>query len=213
MSESEKTRITGLYGEMYIAMELHQKGWQVYRAYIDEHIDFIIARYYCNSCNKFSNLKMRKGSKSTFPTDRCEHCNKITLEVIVRFLQVKTSEGKLKNKNKPDEKEYSFHAKLRSNVDDRTFYVWIALVQKDEEYTPYFYIFNHRDLSSFDNLNLPTYQMHDNQKVEIKINNDGRVLKKTRKGYNYDWDRFNREFLNNFSALEMQDQLKKGIIK
>ena len=208
MSEDNK-RIIGLYGEMCLAMELHQQGWQVYRAYIDEQIDFIIARYYCNSCKKFSNLKMRKKPKGgSFPTDRCEHCNQTTLEVIVRFIQVKASEG-IPTK-KPDVRKYSFHAKLRSNVDDRAFYAWIALTPKGKRYTPHFYIFNHKEISKFDNLDLPTYQVHDNQKVEMRINDKGLVLKKSQI---YDFDSFNTDFYNNFDKLEMWDALKKGIIK
>jgi len=43
-SEEDTKRIIGLYGEMSLAMELHRRGWQVYRAYIDESIGLIIER-------------------------------------------------------------------------------------------------------------------------------------------------------------------------
>ena len=59
MPEKNK-RIVGVYGEMCLAMRLHQLGWQVYRAYIDEQIDFIIARYYCKNCEKFSVLEKKR---------------------------------------------------------------------------------------------------------------------------------------------------------
>lgn len=45
MSE-EKKSIIGLYGEMQLAIKLHEHGWNAYRAYIDENVDFIISRYY-----------------------------------------------------------------------------------------------------------------------------------------------------------------------
>ena len=37
-SESDKL-VIGLYGEMRLVIELHKRGWQVYRAYIDEKSD------------------------------------------------------------------------------------------------------------------------------------------------------------------------------
>ena len=42
-SEGDKL-VIGLYGEMRLAMELHKRGWQVYRAYIDEKFDFVILK-------------------------------------------------------------------------------------------------------------------------------------------------------------------------
>ena len=35
-SENRDKQVIGLYGEMRLAMELHNRGWQVYRTYIDE---------------------------------------------------------------------------------------------------------------------------------------------------------------------------------
>ena len=45
----DNKRIIGLYGEITLAMKLHKRGCQVYKAYIDEQIDFIIAKYYCKN--------------------------------------------------------------------------------------------------------------------------------------------------------------------
>ena len=53
--DSDK-KLIGLYGEMELALKLHREGWQVYRAYIDELIDFVISKYYCNNCRQFTNL-------------------------------------------------------------------------------------------------------------------------------------------------------------
>lgn len=59
--ESEKKKqVIGLYGEMQLAMNLHSRGWQVHRSYIDEGIDFVISKYYCRSCKKFSNQLIRQ---------------------------------------------------------------------------------------------------------------------------------------------------------
>lgn len=52
-SGSEK-RVIGLYGEMRLAMELHQRGWQVFRAYIDEKFDFVIMKAYCYVCEDYT---------------------------------------------------------------------------------------------------------------------------------------------------------------
>lgn len=208
MSEDKNKRIIGLYGEMCLAMELHQKGWQVYRAYIDEQIDFIIARYYCKACKNFSQLETR--GKKAFLTNLCGVCKQDTLEIIVRFIQVKASEGELKNPKKPDVRSYSFHAKLRSNVDDRAFYAWIALTPGREKDIPHFYIFGHKEISRFDDVNLPSYQKTDNQKTTLRINEEGEVVTKGRK---YDYSCFNNDFYNNFDKLEMRDALKKRIIK
>ena len=37
--EEKKKQVIGLYGEMRLSMELHDLGWQVHRAYIDEGIN------------------------------------------------------------------------------------------------------------------------------------------------------------------------------
>lgn len=197
MPDKDKKRVIGSYGEMYLAMVLHDKGWQVYKAYIDEHIDFIIARYYCDNCSKFSNLKNRKKGSTSFPTNLCSICEKDTLKIETRFIQVKTSEG-VKDRN--GERKYSFHAKLRSNVDNRSFYAWIALLPKKEGmYEPHCYIFNHKEISKFDDLSLPSYQQTDNQKTTLRINHDGKVVNKGRK-HNYAY--FNEDFHNNFDKLK-----------
>ncbi len=204
MPEDDQKRITGLYGEMCLAMELHRHGWQVYRAYIDEHIDFIIARYYCKKCKRFSKLesrnKIEKGivKKMSFPTDRCALCVTNSLEVVTRFIQVKTSAGKATKK--PDIRDYSFHAKLRSNVDDRAFYAWIALVKKDDKYTPHFYFFHHSEIALFDDLSIPSYQETDNQKTTLRIDDDGVVQNE---GRLYDYGCFNDDFHDNFEKLAM----------
>lgn len=179
---------------MALAMELHKKGWQVYRAYIDEQIDFIIARYYCLNCAKFSSLEKRS---KNFLSNLCAICKTDKLKVEVRFIQVKASAG-IKTK-KGTTRSYSFHAKLRSNIDDRAFYVWIALTEISGKYEPHFYIFNHKEISKFDNLELDSYQKTDNQKTTLHINEKGEVLNKGRK-HNYDCF---ADFHNNFNKLDM----------
>ena len=56
MSEiiDKKKLVIGLYGEMRLSMVLHELGWQVHRAYIDEGIDFTITKYWCPKCKKYS---------------------------------------------------------------------------------------------------------------------------------------------------------------
>ena len=198
----KEKRVIGLYGEMSLAMALHEKGWQVYKAYIDEHVDFIIARYYCTNCQEFSQLQKRpSGSISKisglFPTDRCHKCHQKTIKFIVRFLQIKTSRGILKTIR--NAKSYSFHAKLRSNVDDRSFYVWIALIGEKKETVAHYYVFHHKEISKFDDLNLDSYQKTDNQKTTLHIDRSGKVLNKGRKhGYSC----FNDDFYDNFDKLD-----------
>jgi len=206
-SEEDTKRIIGLYGEMSLAMELHRRGWQVYRAYIDESIDFIIARYYCAKCESFSHQEKRKrltkkgeSKVAVFPTNLCGNCLEDSLEIRTRFIQVKTSEGVETKDGKS--REYSFHAKLRSNVDDRSFYVWIALIRENGKPTPHYYIFGHREIKRFDNLKLDSYQKTDNQKKDLKINAEGKVLNK---GLKYDYSVFNKEFHNKFEKFEMGD--------
>lgn len=201
-SEEDTKRIIGLYGEMSLAMELHRRGWQVYRAYIDESIDFIIARYYCAKCKSFSRQERReKQGGGAFPTNLCENCLEDSLEVRTRFIQVKTSEGVEKVDGK-EEIHYSFHAKLRSNVDDRSFYVWIALIRENGKPTPHYYIFGHREIKRFDDLSLDSYQKTDNQKTTLRINADGTVLNKGKK---YNYSAFNKDFHNNFEKFEMRN--------
>ena len=218
--EDKEKRVIGLYGEMSLAMVLHEKGWQVYKAYIDEHVDFIIARYYCTNCKSFSNLEKReKKSKAKeakekeaiekitkknkakkrqiFPTDRCNKCLQKTVKFIVRFLQVKSSKGVPTKKN--DVRHYSFHAKLRSNVDKKSFYVWVALIQEKEKTVAHYYVFHHTEISKFDTLELDSYQKTDNQKTDLKINSSGTIVKK---GRLHDYKCFNDDFYNNFGKLD-----------
>ncbi|MDW8297681.1 MAG: hypothetical protein RMJ97_12450, partial [Raineya sp.] len=68
----------------------------------------------------------------------------------------------------------------------------------------HFYIFNTKDVARFDNLNLDTYQITDNQKTELPIRKDGVVLKKSTEGTGYDYSVFNTKFYNDFSALEIE---------
>lgn len=196
-NESEKRKI-GLYGEMRLAMELHDIGWQVYRAYIDDQIDFIIARYYCRFCKEFSTLQKKHNGSKVFLTNRCATCDRIELKFIVRFLQVKTSEG-IKSKSKGI-RQYSFHAKLRNNVDDRAFYVWIALVGERRQRMAHYYVFGHEEISKFDNLELASYQVTDNQKTTLSIREDGLV---TKKGKIYDYSCFNNEFYGSFEKFNV----------
>lgn len=198
----KEKRVIGLYGEMSLAMVLHERGWQVYKAYIDEHVDFIIARYYCTNCQKFSQLHKRQNESvsnvvNLFPTDRCQKCRKKTIKFIVRFLQVKTSKGvpaKIEGA-----RSYSFHAKLRSNVDNRAFYVWIALVGEKKETVAHYYVFHHAEINKFDDLNLDSYQRTDNQKTTLHIDRSGKVLNKGRK---HDYNCFNDNFYDNLNKFD-----------
>ena len=195
--KDDNKRIIGLYGEMLFAMELHEKDWQVYRAYIDENVDFIIARYYCNHCNKYSKLKRRKEGRKEFPVDLCYCCEKKdVLDFKVRFIQIKTSEG-IKGSNK-NERKYSFHAKLRSNVGDNSYYVWIAIFKYRNKKIPHYYIFKHGEINKFDNLSLDSYQKTDNQKTTLRIDKNGSVLNK---GTKHSYDCFNNDFHNNFDKF------------
>lgn len=105
-SESDKL-VIGLYGEMRLAMELHKRGWQVYRAYIDEKFDFVILKSYCESCKSFKNAltreKFYKGRNRKAVTPRCETCERDNLKMLVRFIQVKTSEGVPPKQEKSEE--------------------------------------------------------------------------------------------------------------
>ena len=205
MSTSDRDkRVIGLYGEMRLAMELHKRGWQVYRAYIDEKFDFVILKSYCESCEAFKNAWTReqtygKGKRKTV-TQLCETCKQDSLKMLVRFIQVKTSEGVKANRAKSgeDAKKFSFHPKIRYHLkDSRVFYAWIQVWDKETHDINY-YIFKTSDVARFDNLELPTYQVTDNQKTELPITKDGEVIKESKK-YNYD---VFEEFKNNFDCLE-----------
>lgn len=201
--EEKKKQVIGLYGEMRLSMELHDLGWQVHRAYLDEGIDFVITKYYCQKCKKYSNQWIKTGTfnnaKTKCVTNLCEHCHDTKLTVISRYLQVKTSEGVPTNKK--DEKNFSFHPKIRYDMGNEMFYIWIAVFEKTNEKLCHFYIFNTSDVSLFDDLALPTYQITDDQKTELTIREDGCVTKKGRK---YDYSCFNKKFYNDWTALELE---------
>ena len=191
-------KITGLHGEMRLAMELHQRGWQVYRAYIDETIDFVILKTYCESCKAFRSAWKReahyKGSRRAVVTNLCEQCHQDSLRIIERFIQVKTSEGVPGKRD--DERTYSFHPKIRYHLaDGRVFYVW---VQVWDEANVNFYIFRTSDVERFDNTELGTYQVTDNQKTNLRINRDGEVLTRSK----YGTAELFKEFHNDFDIFD-----------
>lgn len=213
-SNDRDKRVIGLYGEMRLAMELHQRGWQVYRAYIDDKFDFVIMKSYCESCKAFKEALTRetnyKGKPRQTVTNLCATCKKDTLKMLVRFIQVKTSEGISTNAKKAEDnnilpikldgevKKFSFHPKLRYHLaDSRVFYAWIQVWDTETHDVNYF-IFHTSQVSRFDNMDLATYQITDNQKTELPINRAGKI---TKKGKKYDYTAFD-EFLNNFECLE-----------
>ena len=202
--EEKKKQVIGLYGEMRLSMELHELGWQVHRAYIDEGIDFTITKYYCPKCKKYSNqwIRYTKHNNKTVKcvTNLCEHCQETELQVISRYLQVKTSEGIATDKK--DVRKFSFHPKIRCDMGKEVFYVWIAVFDEKSEKKCHFYILNTKDVAKFDNIKLPTYQITDNQKTELPIRNDCTVLKKGSVATGYDYSVFNTRFYNDFGALE-----------
>ena len=183
--DDKKKQVIGLYGEMRLSMELHELGWQVHRAYIDEGIDFTITKYYCRNCHRYSNQYIRytdrNGKREKCVTNLCEYCRITELDVISRYLQVKTSEG-IQTSN-DDVRKFSFHPKIRYNMGRKVFYVWIAV---------------------FDNIQLATYQITDNQKTELPIRIDGVVLKRGAQNTGYDYSVFNTRFYNDFNVLEQE---------
>ena len=202
----KKKQVIGLYGEMRLSMELHELGWQVHRAYIDEGIDFTITKYYCPVCKKYSDQYIRYTERNNkrvkCVTNLCEHCKKTELEVISRYLQVKTSEGI--QTAKKDIRKFSFHPKIRYNMGKEVFYIWIAIFDNTKEKICHFYILNTKDVEKFDNIQLDTYQITDNQKTELPIREDGVVLKKGSAKTGYDYSIFNKRFYNDFDALELE---------
>ena len=83
---------------------------------------------------------------------------------------------------------------------DDVFYVWVAIFDSKIDKICYFYILNTKDVSKFDNIDLPTYQITDNQKTTLRIRgNDGVVLNE---GKIYDYSCFNDIFFANFKVLE-----------
>jgi len=203
-AENEKTKqVIGLYGEMQLAMKLHERGWQVHRAYIDETIDFTITKYWCDKCQKYSKQYIRydnyKSKNKKCVTNLCEYCKTTELSIVSKYLQVKTSEGIATD----DEniRIFSFHPKIRYDMGENVYYVWIAVFNdpvKDDKIC-HFYIFNTKDVSLFDDTSIDTYQITDNQKTSLTINRNGVILNK---GIKYDYNCFNDVFHNNFSLLE-----------
>ncbi len=199
----KKKQVIGLYGEMRLSMELHELGWQVHRAYIDEGIDFVATKYYCPKCKKYSNQwirkKLYKGDTAKCVTNLCEHCKTTELTVISRYLQIKTSEGKPTKKN--GVRDFSFHPRIRYNMGEEVFYIWIAIFDKPNEKLCHFYILNADDVNMFDDISLPTYQITDNQKTTLTINEFGEVLNE---GKIHDYSCFNKKFYNDWAALEIE---------
>ncbi len=191
MVKENKKQIIGLLGEMNLSMELHERGWQVHKSYIDEGIDFMITKYYCIECEKFTEQLIRneeyKGKTRKCVTNQCKICEKEKIKLINRYIQVKTSEG--------INDSYSFHPKIRYDMNGRIFYVWIAVIDKSNLH---YYIFNTKDVEKFDDISIDTYQITDNQKTSLRIDKEGNILNKGKK-YNYDCF---REFHNNFECLE-----------
>ncbi|MDR0977906.1 MAG: hypothetical protein LBL71_02585 [Endomicrobium sp.] len=203
-NEDKKKLVIGLYGEMRLSMELHELGWQVHRAYIDEGIDFIITKYWCSKCKKYSNQFIRnkeyKGKNTKCVTNLCEYCKETELNVISRYLQIKTSEGK--QTGKINIRDFSFHPKIRYDMGTNIFYVWIAVFDnKKFGKICHFYILNTKEVKKFDNIKLPVYQITDNQKTTLKIRSDGVVLNQ---GREYDYSCFNKKFYNDWNALELE---------
>lgn len=206
--EDKKKQVIGLYGEMQLAMRLHANGWQVHRSYIDEGIDFVISKYYCNRCQRFSNQFIRQskyeGKNAKCVTNLCEFCQSQKLGIITKYLQVKTSEGKAIEKGGEilqNERNFSFHPKIRYDMDKNVFYVWIAVFTDNENLESakiHYYIFHSSDVARFDDITLPTYQATDNQKTTLRINLAGEILNRGKK---YSYECF-KEFHNNFSVLE-----------
>lgn len=206
--EDKKKQVIGLYGEMQLAMRLHTNGWQVHRSYIDEGIDFVISKYYCSRCKKFSNQFIRqgeyKGTNAKCVTNLCESCQAQKLDIVTKYLQVKTSEGKTIKKGGEilkNERDFSFHPKIRYDMDKNVFYVWIAVFTDNDELESakiHYYIFHSSDVARFDDISLPTYQITDNQKTTLRINIAGEILNKGKK---YSYECF-KNFHNNFALLE-----------
>lgn len=201
--EEKKKQVIGLYGEMQLVMRLHSYGWQVHRSYIDEGIDFVISKYYCSKCKKFSNQLIRQdkynGSNTKCVTNLCESCKAKRLDIITKYLQVKTSEGIATKDN--DVRQFSFHPKIRYDMDNNVFYVWIAVFIYElnlEQSLLHYYIFHTSDVKKFDDISLPTYQITDNQKTTLRINKKGEVLNQGKK---YSYGCF-REFHNDFKLLD-----------
>ncbi|WP_230845526.1 hypothetical protein [Helicobacter pullorum] len=137
-------------------------------------------------------------------TNLCEFCQSQKLDIITKYLQVKTSEGKAIEKSGEilqNERNFSFYPKIRYDMDKNVFYVWIAVFTDNENLESakiHYYIFHSSDVARFDDITLPTYQVTDSQKTTLRINLAGEILNRGKK---YSYDCF-KEFHNNFSVLE-----------
>jgi hypothetical protein len=151
-----------------------------------------------NARNTANNLYEQKNMrvKTKCVTNLCKYCKKTELVVISRYLQVKTSEGK--STEKGDVREFSFHPKIRYDMGKEVFYVWIAIFDNKIDKICHFYVLNTKDVKKFDNINLPTYQITNNQKTTLKINKNGVVLNK---GKDYDYSCFNARFYNEMIGM------------
>jgi hypothetical protein len=209
-TEDKKKLVIGLYGEMHLAMLLHEKGWQVHRSYIDESIDFVITKYFCNLCKKYTKQYIRKtdykGKEKKCVTNLCDLCQKTKIDIFSKYLQVKTSEG-ITVKDDNNSRDFSFHPKIRYNMGGNIYYVWIAvfpkefLQQKDKQiHHPiiHFYIFNATEVEKFDNIEIDTYQITDNQKTSLRIDTEGKIVTEGKK---YDYSCF-KDFHNDFNCLD-----------
>lgn len=207
LEEEKKKQVIGLYGEMQLAMKLHALGWQVHRSYIDEGIDFVISRYYCESCRKFTNQFIRQsefnGKSAKCVTNLCKFCQNQKIDIITRYLQVKTSEG-IPIKDNDNARNFSFHPKIRYDMGKNVFYAWIAIFAKSnndgdlENANIHYYVFHSSDVGKFDDMKIASYQITDNQKTALRIDINGRVLNTGKK---HKYDCFD-EFYNNFKILE-----------
>ena len=86
---------------------------------------------------------------------------------------------------------------------DDVFYVWIAVFNSAKgDKRCYYYIFNTKDVSKFDNTSIDTYQITDNQKTTLRIRKvDGAVVNN---GRIYDYNCFNNQFFFDFDCLEIE---------
>ena len=86
-------------------------------------------------------------------------------------------------------------------MDNCVFYVWIAVFAENENLEQsiiHYYIFHSSDVSRFDDMSLPTYQITDNQKTTLRINKQGEILNNGKK---YSYECF-AGFHNDFKILE-----------
>lgn len=197
MSDVTK-QVIGLVGETLTSLELHRRGWLVYRPVVDEQIDLIISRYYCKNCSEFSGLytkeTLRENKTRKAVTNLCEKCQKDELVFIVRYLQVKTSAGV--EHRTPEAKDFSYHPKLRYHVDPRSYYIWVAI----PEDRPFYYVFRHTEVAEFDDINLDSYQITDNQQLHLIIDKETGEVVKNQKYMDFFNDR--DKAFQNFEKLE-----------